>query len=143
MTTSPPPADWELKQLVVDERTPTETSTTIHTIMLESPASPDPPIPTDDDTKLAPALKREYDAEFAGYGAHASPVSSDADTDPLPELRFTPAVQTLPKVSASTRTHHRPHQRHVGPRLQMMTTLTTTVAWWTTARMLSSITSDV
>ena len=85
LTTSPPPADWELKQLVVDERTPTETSTTTQTNILESPASPDPPIPTDDDTKLAPALKGEYDAEFAGYGAHTSPVLSDAD--PLPELR--------------------------------------------------------
>ena len=87
-TTSPPPADWELNQLVVDERTPT------HITILESPASP--LIPT------APSLKGEYDAEFVGYGAHTSPISSDADTDSLPELRFTPAVQTLPKASAST-----------------------------------------
>ena len=89
MTTSPPPADWELNQHVVDERTPT------HIIILESPASPGPLIPT------APPLKGEYDAEFVGYGAHTSPVSSDADTDSLPELRFTPAVQTLPKAPPS------------------------------------------
>ncbi len=102
MTTSPPPADWELKPLVVDAPTPpdepptpTETSTS-HTIILESPASPDPPTPTDDDTKLAAPLQGEYDPEFVGYGVTTSPRTSD--TDSLPELR---AFSALPKASAS------------------------------------------
>ena len=72
----------------MDERAPR------HITILESPASP--LIPT------APPLKGEYDAVFVGYGAHTSPVSSDADTYSLPELRFTPAVQTLPKASSAS-----------------------------------------
>ena len=53
-------------------------------------------------------LEHEYDPEFCGYGAHTSPVSSDADTDSVSELRFTPAVQTLPKASASMGGHRSP-----------------------------------
>ena len=87
--TSPSPADWELNQLVVDERTPT------HILIPESPL-----IPT------APPLKGEYGVEFVGYGVHTSPVSTDADTDPLPQLRFTPAVQTLPKASSASMSGH-------------------------------------
>ena len=141
VTTSPPPADWELKPLVVDaptppdELTPTETSTS-HTIILESPASP---TPSDDDSKLAAPLEGECDPESVGYGVTTSP--STSDTDSLPELR---AVSALPKASASMSGPISPtHQRHVGPGLRMMTTMTSTVAWWTTARMLSSATSDV
>ena len=93
MTTSPPPADWELKPLVVDAPTlPDETSTS-HTIILESPASP---TPSDDDTKLAASLQGEYDPEIVGYGVSTSP--STSDTDSLPELR---AVNALTKASAS------------------------------------------
>ena len=98
MTTSPLPADWELKPLVVDAPTPpdvltpTETSTS-HTIIFESPASP---TPSDDDTKLAAPLQGEYDPEFVGYGVTTSP--STSVTDSLPELR---AVSALPKASAS------------------------------------------
>ena len=87
-----------------DPPTPNETDTsTLHTVVMESPASP-APIPTKDNelTSTMPApLEHEYDPEFCGYGAHTSPVSSDADTDSISELRFTPAGQTLPKASAS------------------------------------------
>ena len=87
-----------------DPPTPTETDmSTLHTVVMESPASPEP-TPTKDNelTSTMPApLEREDDPEFCGYEAHASPVSSDADTDSVSELRFTPAVQTLPKASAS------------------------------------------
>ena len=86
-----------------DPPTPIETDTsTLHTIVMKSPASPEP-TPTKDNelTSTMPApLEHEYDPEFCGYGAHTSPVSSDADTDSVSELRFTPAVQTLPKASA-------------------------------------------
>ena len=120
LTASPPPvpsevevcttSDWELKPLVIDSPTspdppsPTETDTsTLHAGVMESPASPEP-TPTKDNelTSTMPVpLEREDDPEFSGYGAHTSPVSSDADTDSVSELRFTPAVQTLPKASAS------------------------------------------
>ena len=53
-------------------------------------------------------LEHEYDPEFCGYGAHTSPVSSDADTDSVSKLRFTPPVQTLPKASASMGGHRSP-----------------------------------
>ena len=39
---------------------------------------------------------------------HTSPVSSDADTDSVSKLRFTPPVQTFPKASASMGGHRSP-----------------------------------
>ena len=75
----------------MDVRTPT------HILIPESPL-----IPT------APPLKGEYGVEFVGYGVDKSSVSSDADTDPLPHLRFTPAVKTLPNASASMSGHISP-----------------------------------
>ena len=75
-------------------------------IIIESPASPDPPTPADGDTDLtstmAATLQGDDDPEFVGYGAYevtTSPVTSAMDS--LPELRVTPAVSTLPKASAS------------------------------------------
>ena len=94
-----------------DPSTPNETDmSTIHTVVMESPASPEP-TPTKDNelTSTMPApLEHEYDPEFCGYGAHTSPVSSDADTDSVSKLRFTPPVQTLPKASASMGGHRSP-----------------------------------
>ena len=82
-----------------DPQTPTDGET--NTVVMESPASPDPnPAKNNVLTSTMPApLEREYDLEFCGYGVTISPVASD--TDSLPELRFTPAVQTLSKASAS------------------------------------------
>ena len=78
-------------------------ASTLHSVVMESPSSPEPtPTKGNELTSTMPApLEREDDPEFCGYGAHTSPISSDADTDSVSELRFTPAVHTLPKASAS------------------------------------------
>ena len=91
-TTSPSPAaDWELNQLVVDEQTPT------HIFIPDSPLVP-----------TAPPLKGEHGVESVAYVVHTSPITPDADTDPLPHLRFTPAVKTLPMASPSMGGHISP-----------------------------------
>ena len=67
--------------------------------IIDSPASPDPPTPADDDTDLAATLQADDDPEYVDYCSYpetTSPVTSA--TDSLPELS---TVSALPKASAS------------------------------------------
>ena len=67
--------------------------------IIDSPASPDPPTPVDEDTDLAVTLQADDDPEYVDYGAYeetTSPVTSA--TESLPELS---TVSALPKASAS------------------------------------------
>ena len=95
--TTSPCGDWELPNPIVD-----------------APASPDAPTRTEatattarpldgaEETEVtSPKFDGEDDPEFCGYGVRTSPVSSDADTDSLSELRVKATVSSLPAAGAS------------------------------------------
>ena len=53
--------------------------------IIDSPASPDPPTPADDDTDLVATLQADDDPEYVAYGAYeetTSPVTSATDSGP-------------------------------------------------------------
>ena len=95
--TTSPCVDWEL-----------------HNPIVESPASPNEPTQTEATTTTAPPIDGadeteatspqhdgEYDPEFCGYGVRTSPVSSDANTDSLTEVRVKATASSLPAAGAS------------------------------------------
>ena len=55
----------------------------------------------DETGATSPKLDAEYDPELCGYGVRTSPISSDVDTDSLPEFRVKATVSSLPATGAS------------------------------------------
>ena len=95
--TTSPCVDWELPNPIVES--PASPNEPTHT---EATTTTTPPLDGADETEAtSQKLDGEYDPEFCGYGVRTSPVSSDADTDSLPEFRVKATVSSLPAAGAS------------------------------------------